>query len=62
MSTKKANYTVDFVEPQRHIVGKKDRRDGKKGPRMSKSLMASRSASDLNPGFEVMTAKTNTQH
>ena len=62
MSTKKANYTVDFVEPQRHIVGKKDRRDGKKGPRMSKSLMTSRSASDLDSGFEVMTAKTNTQH
>ena len=63
MSIKKANYTVDFVEPRRHDVGKKSRQDGKKGPPpVSKSFMASRSASDLDSGFEVMTAKTNTQH
>ncbi|KAL1708843.1 hypothetical protein EV121DRAFT_287095 [Schizophyllum commune] len=63
MSTKKANYTVDFVEPQLHGVAKKGRRDGKNGPpHVNKSFMASRGASDLDSGFEVMTAKTNTQH
>ncbi|KAL1746607.1 hypothetical protein HDZ31DRAFT_81091 [Schizophyllum fasciatum] len=63
MSTKRTNYAVDLSDARRLGPCARSARDSKKGPPpMGRSFMTSRSASDLDSEFEVMTAKTNTQH